>query len=170
MPLLAVPALALAALLAVAGAAKVLDPTMTVGALRAMGLPSSPVLVRAGAAAELVLGVCAIAFGGQIAWLLVALSYISFGTFTAWALRRGTPLGSCGCFGRPDTPPHPLHLCLDLALGFVALEIARALDEPPLDAVLDHGASGVIGVAAAAGLAAVLYLAFTRPPPGAATR
>jgi hypothetical protein len=42
MPALTGPALVAAALLALAGAQKVVDPTMTVGALRALGLPAAP--------------------------------------------------------------------------------------------------------------------------------
>ncbi|MDQ2650823.1 MAG: hypothetical protein M3Z03_14905 [Actinomycetota bacterium] len=107
-----VPALVAAAVLAYAGGAKVLDPTMTVGALRAMGLPSSPTLVRVGATAELILGVTAVAVGGSALWLLVALSYAAFTAFVMVALRSGRPIGSCGCFGRDDTPPAWWHAAL----------------------------------------------------------
>ena len=48
MPALTGPAIVAAALLALAGAQKLVDPTMTVGALRALHLPSSAWLVRAG--------------------------------------------------------------------------------------------------------------------------
>jgi hypothetical protein len=53
MPALTGPALITALLLAFAGATKAVDPAMTVGALRAPGLPSSRTLVRVAAAAEL---------------------------------------------------------------------------------------------------------------------
>src|SRR3546814_14242722 len=105
MPALTLPALVLAALLALAGAQKVLDPTMTVGALRAMRLPSSPLLVRVGSAAELVLGVAAIVVGGAVLWWLVAVSYLAFAGFVLAALRKGTMIVTCGCFGREETPP-----------------------------------------------------------------
>ena len=80
------PALVAASLLALAGAQKLLDPTMTVGALRALRLPSSPMLVRAGSAVELALGVAAITVGGAALWWAVAASYVLFGAFVALAL------------------------------------------------------------------------------------
>src|SRR3546814_12878959 len=117
MPALTLPALVLAALLALAGAQKVLDPTMTVGALRAMRLPSSPLLVRVGSAAELVLGVAAIVVGGAVLWWLVAASYLAFAGFVLAALRKGTMIGTCGCFGREETPPHWSHVALNVVLA-----------------------------------------------------
>ena len=42
---------------------------------------------------------------------------------------RGGPLATCGCFGRPDTPPTALHLVLDLALAVAAAAVA--LGAPP---------------------------------------
>src|SRR3546814_6659786 len=125
MPALTLPALVLAALLALAGAQKVLDPTMTVGALRAMRLPSSPLLVRVGSAAELVLGVAAIVVGGAVLWWLVAASYLAFAGFVLAALRKGTMIGTCGCFGREGTPPPWSHVALNvlLALGGAAVAV-----------------------------------------------
>ncbi|HEX8804486.1 MAG TPA: MauE/DoxX family redox-associated membrane protein, partial [Acidimicrobiales bacterium] len=84
---------AAALLLLVAGAAKVADPTRTSVALAALGWPSSPALVRAGAAAEVVLGATALVVGGRVPAGLVAASYVGFGWFVAGALRSGTPIG-----------------------------------------------------------------------------
>jgi hypothetical protein len=111
-------------LLAVAGAMKLLDPTMTVGALRVMGLPSGPRLVRLGAAAELALGVTAVVFDLAPLWTLVAVSYVAFGAFVAAALASGRPIGSCGCFGRADTPPRRWHVLGNGALAVVAVLLA----------------------------------------------
>ncbi len=125
-----------AALLVVAGAQKLLDPTMTVGALHALRLPSSPGLVRLGSAAELGVGVGAIVLGGRVVWALVCLSYLAFSLLVTAALRSGRMLGTCGCFGRDDTPPHVLHLGLNLALavaaGLAAIAGRMTLDELPL--------------------------------------
>ena len=115
-----------AAVLAYAGGAKLLDPTMAVGAMRAMGLPSAPWLVRLGAAAELALGVAAVVVGGAALWALVAASYVAFAAFVAVALASGRPLGSCGCFGREDTPPTVVHLAGNLAAALVAAAQAVA--------------------------------------------
>ncbi len=144
MPALTGPALAIAALLALAGAQKVLDPTMTVGALRALELPASPALVRFGAAAELVLGVLAIGVGGAVVWALVAVSYLAFGAFVLAALRRGTMIGSCGCFGREDTPPHWSHVALNVVLAGVAVALAGRGDGAPLDALADEPGRGAV--------------------------
>lgn len=157
MPALTGPALAIAALLALAGAQKVLDPTMTVGALRAMRLPASPLLVRVGAGAELALGVLAIGVGGAVTWSLVAASYVAFAAFVVAALRHGTMIGSCGCFGREDTPPHWSHVALNLVLAGVALALAGQGDGAPYDALADEPGRGAV----VAGLAAVaLYLLY----------
>jgi hypothetical protein len=104
-------------LLLAAGAAKVADPTRTVGALRALGWPSSPGLVRVGAGVEAVVGAAALVVGGPVVAVLVAGSYVGFAAFVAAALRAGTPVGSCGCFGRADTPPRPRHVAVDLGLA-----------------------------------------------------
>jgi hypothetical protein len=157
MPALTGPALAIAALLALAGAQKVLDPTMTVGALRSLRLPASPTFVRLGAAAELALGVLAIGVGGALTWSLVAASYLAFAVFVVTALRRGTMIGSCGCFGREDTPPHWSHVALNLVLAGVAIALAGQADGAPFDAVADEPGRGAV-VTALAGVG--LYLLY----------
>jgi hypothetical protein len=163
-PALTGPALVAASLLALAGAQKLLDPTMTVGALRALGLPSSPLLVRVGASVELALGVAALAVGGAVLWWGVALSYVLFAWFVVAALRRGTMIGSCGCFGREETPPHPTHVVLDLGLAAVAGATALASPDAPLDAVLDHPAEGLAVVALAGVSLFLLHAAFVDLP------
>jgi len=157
MPVLTVPLLVAALLLVVAGGAKVVDPTMTVGALRALGLPSSPLLVRAGALGEALIGVLAVVVGGAQWWSLVAASYVGFAAFVVVALRRGAMVGSCGCFGREETPPHPVHVGLDLALaGLVVAAVVRGVGAP-LDAIVDDPGQGVV----VAGLSALgAYLAY----------
>ena len=55
---------------------------------------------------------------------LVALSYVCFFGVVAYARRRGGPLATCGCFGRPDTPPTALHLVIDLVLAAAAAAVA----------------------------------------------
>jgi hypothetical protein len=146
-----------AALLALAGAQKLVDPAATAGALRALGLPSSPRLVRAGSAAEVALGTAAIVVGGPVLWMLVAVSYVAFGLFVLAALRAGTMIGSCGCFGREDTPPHPSHVALNGLLAAVAVAAAVSLDGAAIDHLVEHTRQGVL----VAGLSVVaLYLAY----------
>ena len=93
-------------------------------------LPGSPSLrllrpvVRAGALAEAALGAVALVFPRPATAVLVALSYLCFFGVVAYARRRGGPLATCGCFGRPDTPPTTLHLVLDLVLASAAVAVA----------------------------------------------
>lgn len=163
MPAITGPALVVAALLALAGAQKLLDPTMTVGALRALGLPLGPLAVRAGAAAELVLGVAAIAVGGRVTWWLVAVSYLGLAGFVIAALRKGTMIGSCGCFGRDETPPHPSHVALNVVLATVAAA-ASASSGVVLDELVDHpGQAAVVAIISAASLY-LLYAAYVDLP------
>jgi hypothetical protein len=116
-----------AGVLAFAGAAKLLDPIMTAGALRAMRLPANALVVRAGAAAELALAVGAVVVGGPCLWALVGLSYALFALFVVVAVLSGRPIGSCGCFGRVDVPATWLHAAMNALLGAAAS--IQALEE-----------------------------------------
>lgn len=147
-----------ALLLLAAGALKLVDPGRTVGALRALGWPSSPTLVRAGALAELVLGAAALVVGGAVTAGLVAASYVAFALFTLVAMRARTPIGSCGCFAEADTPPRWRHVLVDLALAAGALASIAIGDS----AVADDPVA-LVPAAAVAGAAYNLLTA--RPDP-----
>ncbi|HJR24771.1 MAG TPA: MauE/DoxX family redox-associated membrane protein [Acidimicrobiales bacterium] len=166
-----VPALVAAGLLALAGAMKVVDPTMTSGALREMGLPSHPELVRLLALGELVLGVVAVVVGGSVVWTLVAASYIAFGMFVVAALRVDAPIGSCGCFGRADTPPHWLHVVIDVGIWTSVVTWVARMERAPLDELGDaSGGDAILAVAASLALVAFLYAGFTGAARARATR
>jgi hypothetical protein len=121
---LAGPVVVVSALLALAGGMKVVQPASTVGALRAMRLPSSPGLVRMLGVVEVAVAIGAgITFQRSLLALLAAL-YLAFAAFVAAALGAHTPLQSCGCFGRADTPPSVVHLGVNLAAAVVALAAA----------------------------------------------
>lgn len=158
------PALMLAGLLLLAGAQKVLDPVMTVGALRALGLPASPVLVRLGAAAEMALGALAVSIGGALLWGLVALSFVAFAAFVTVALRAGSMIGTCGCFGREDTPPHPLHVVVNVALAVVAATLAARVEGSPAAALSEEPASGAMLIALAVVGVYLLYAMYVELP------
>ena len=123
-----------AGLLCVAGVAKALRPDDTALAMAAL-VPGRPPLrvvrpvVRVGALAEAALGAVAILFPRPVTAALVALSYLAFTAVVAYARWRGGALATCGCFGRPDTPPTALHLVLDLTLAAAAAAVA--LGAPP---------------------------------------
>jgi uncharacterized membrane protein YphA (DoxX/SURF4 family) len=120
-----------ALLVLVAGAGKVLDPSRTAGALRAVGWPSAAWLVRLGATAEVVLGAATLVVGGPVLAALVAASFLGFAWFVMTALQAGTPLATCGCVGQADTPPSPRHVVVDATLAVGALGAAVA-DAPAL--------------------------------------
>ena len=124
MAALAGPFLVTAALLGAGGALKTVRPAPTARALREMGIPASPALVRLGAAAELFVAAGALLAAGRPFAALVAASYVGFAAFVLAALLRGVPLSSCGCFGVEDTPPTPVHLGLNLAAAVVAGAVA----------------------------------------------
>jgi uncharacterized membrane protein len=123
------PALAGAGLLAIAAVAKLADPAATVGALRSVGLPASPVAVRLGAGVELLIAAAAVVLGGSAAWSLVAASYLAFTGFVAVALSRGGTVSNCGCVGRRPTPPTVGHI-VSTAL-FAAAAVAAAVNDAP---------------------------------------
>ncbi len=111
-------------MLTVAGALKAIDPVMTTGALRRAGIRVPAVAVRVGGAVEVVIGVAAIATGAPVPAVLVALSYLLFSGFVLLALRRHIPIGSCGCFGKVDTPPSVVHLVVNAGAIVAATAVA----------------------------------------------
>jgi hypothetical protein len=123
-PLVA-PTLAAAALLVAAGAPKVLRPHDTRRALASVGLPAPAIVVRLGGLAEVVIGAVAILLGGRIVDALVAASYLTFTGFVIVALHKGGVVASCGCVGRPDTPPTASHVVVT-ALFAAAAGLAAA--------------------------------------------
>lgn len=140
------PFLIAALLLAAAGIAKTIDPTMTVGALRGVGLAIPPSAVRAVGAFEAGLAVAAAATGAPVLVFGVAGSYLVFTLFVGVALARHLPIGTCGCFGKIDTPPSWIHVGVNLGAATSAIAVAIA----------DGG--GIVGVVRAQPLAGVPFL------------
>ena len=162
-PLVTAPFLASAAVLAAAGLAKLARPDDTARALVAAGLPGRRRLVRIGAAAELAVGVAAVAAPGPLTGGLVALSYTAFAVFVVTAVRRGWPLSSCGCFGRADARPSYLHAALDAAAAISAVGWAVLAPARPA-AILSHQPwAGWPLVAVSAVIAGLAYAVWTNP-------
>ena len=164
MPAVLPIALLAASLLLLAGALKLVDPASTAGALRALGLPSSPTLVRVGSAAEALLGLAALTIGGWVTWVLVGLSYAAFAWFVVLALRAGTMVGSCGCFGREDTPPHWTHVLLDALLAVGAVVVSVRSPEAAVWSLRWSGGDGLVVVGATVLSVALLHAAFVDLP------
>jgi Methylamine utilisation protein MauE len=146
---------AAALLLLAAGAAKVADPSRTAGALAAVAgairgrpTPVAPAAVRAGALAEAALGAATLVVGGRALSALVGLSYAGFAAFVAAARRTGAPVGTCGCFGRPDTPPRPLHVAVDAVFAGAGVTGAVA----GLDPLLSASPAAIVAAVVVAGV------------------
>ncbi len=164
MTLAAGPFAIAATLLAAGGALKAARPSDTAHALRTLGLPGSPLLVRLGGLLEAAIGVAALAVGDRTTAMLVAVSYLAFTGFVVLALARHAPISSCGCFGKVDTPPSRVHVAVNL--GAVAAAIAVAVSPGVgLGDVLTHqplaGVPFVLLLACGVGLT---YLALTSLP------
>jgi hypothetical protein len=158
------PVLVLTALLALAGAFKIWRPAPTAGALRAMGLPARPVLVRLLGAGELALGSAALLTGARPLLALVAAAYLAFAAFVAAALMSGSPAQSCGCFGQPDTPASAVHLVANLVAA-VTLLVAAAGDLPhPSDVIADQPWHAIPFLALVAICIELAYLVLTALP------
>jgi len=137
------PFLIAALLLAAAGVAKAVDPTNTVGALRALGVRVRPVAVRSLGVAEAVLAVTAAVSGAPVPALLVGLSYLLFTLFVLVALARHAPIGSCGCFGRVDTPPSALHVAVNLGAVVASVGVAEGRGDGIADVLRAQPLAGV---------------------------
>jgi hypothetical protein len=163
------PFLAAAGLLVVAGVPKLVDPLPLVRAVRAAGMPVGRHLVRAFAAAEVAAGVCALAVPGRSSAIPVAAAYLLFTGFVVRVLARGGVLGSCGCFGTPDTPATRTHVVLTAAAFLTALAVAL---DPPASAWAGLGGAGLttIGLAAVIGFLAWQVMAVLPTTSAAAIR
>jgi hypothetical protein len=143
-----------ALLLLVAGAAKVVDPSRTVGALVTLGWRrATRRKVRIGAAGETILGAATLAVSNVLLAALVAFSYLGFTAFVVKALRSGRPVGSCGCLGSADTPPSVTHIAVNLVLATGAILAALT---GPIALVDASWGSVALAAALAAGAAFLL--------------
>ena len=153
---LAVPYVAAAALLVLAGVPKVRDPGDLVRAVRSVGLPLGRGAVRAFAVAEVVVGVVALVAPGAVTAALLAMTYAVFTAFVVLALSRGGVLSSCGCFGKADTPPTRAHAVVTGAATVAAAAVAVTVPAAPWAVLADLGPAAVAGLVAITALLAFL--------------
>lgn len=130
-----------AALLIISGGSKLIDPAPTRGALTAARLPDGAWTAPALAFAEIGAAAAGIIVGGAAA-LGVAAVYAGFAGFVAYALARRLPIQSCGCFGRPDTPPTWGHVTFNL-ISVVAAAGVAVFDVAPLDVLANQPLAGL---------------------------
>ena len=98
-------------LLIVTGIAKVLRPDDVARALSEFGLPQIRWIGRSVGLIEVVVGMAALTTRSALA--AQAAMYAVFLIWVVAALMRDVPLASCGCLGRPDTPPTTAHALLN---------------------------------------------------------
>lgn len=129
-------------LLAIAGAPKVAKPFDLQRALRMAGLRVRHPVVRAFGALETAVGVLGLLTGNPVLLAWAALSYLGFAVFVGYALTRSTPLSSCGCFGKADSPPTRTHVVV-VAVFAVALTIGALTGAPGLVSAVTTAGFGV---------------------------
>lgn len=109
------------------------------------------------------MGASALAFDSRVTAVLVAASYAAFAGFVGLARRRGTMVGSCGCFGRADTPPTRTHLAIDCGAAATALAVAaRPSGASFVSAVQLQPLFGIPFTVLSLTCAGLVFLAFTR--------
>ena len=135
--MLAGPYVVAAALLAMGGGLKLRRPAPTARALREAGLGRLAPFARAMGAAEVAVGLAALAVDSAAVAGLVAACYAGFAGFVALALTRPAPVGDCGCFAGADSPPSAVHVVLDLAAAAVAVALAAGPGGMSLPTALD---------------------------------
>ena len=170
MDALAGPFAVAAVLVAVGGVSKLMAPASTAAALRGVGVPAGDLAARGLGAIEVVVGASALAVGGRLSAIVLAFTYLGFAAFVEVALRGGQ--GSCGCFGRDDTPPTRLHTVVNLvAVGVASAAAVGGID--PIDATLSaqpwggvpFGGFVLLGTTLTAAVLALLPAVLTAPRP-----
>jgi uncharacterized membrane protein YphA (DoxX/SURF4 family) len=152
-----------AVLLVIAGAQKLIDPWPAASALRQAKLPASRSLVRAGAGVEIVLGSLFLVMGTAVLSAAVAAVYLAFAGFVVVAMRAGVD-GSCGCFGREDTPPSWLHVVANGVVAAAAVAYAVGDAGAPVDRLAELSLEAAVLAASTAVLAAVLVAVYSVAP------
>lgn len=120
------PFLAIAALLLVAGLAKVARPGPTARAMGNAGLPATPLGARLIGVAEVLIAAAAIVLGARPLALLVFAAYLLFAAFTIRLIARTGGTADCGCFGADEAPATQQHVALDLGAAAIAAFAALA--------------------------------------------
>jgi hypothetical protein len=130
--LVTAPYLVAAAVLLLAGAAKLVSPEATASAMRDAGLPGSHLLVRGLGGVEVGVGGAALLVAGRLPALALAAAYLGVSA-VAWIQRRSG--ADCGCFGVGETPVSGVHLAVNAVAVLVSAAAAVAVP-PSLPTVL----------------------------------
>jgi hypothetical protein len=143
----------LAAVLVMAGLAKLRAPNAAADAMRAAGLPAGVVPARLAGGLETLVGIAALLAPSRPALLVMAALYAVLAAVSVRLLRAAVPAASCGCFGGDDEPSR-LHAWFD---GAAALIAAMAAIGPPPGILALAARAPLAGVGLVAGCAAAAY-------------
>ena len=151
------PAFAVAAaLILVAGLAKLNAPAPAALALGRLGLPGSAGFVRLAGTVEVALGTACLISPGPLSAALLAAAYVTFAIVVAGLVRLDSGSVPCGCFGAGSFTANRVHVALNLLAAAVAL--ACAFDPP--GGPLDWFGDPLAGIAALAAVACSTWLAY----------
>jgi hypothetical protein len=113
-----------AAFLVTSGGGKLWDPSPASMALAEARLPASHVLVRILGTVEVGIGVlCLVRPSAYVNGSLAGM-YLAFAGFLGYLLRENPQASSCGCAGKRQVRPNPVHAVLDLVVVAVAAAAA----------------------------------------------
>ena len=158
------PAFAVAAaLVVVAGLAKLNAPAAAGLALDRLGLPGSTGAVRLIGSVEIGLGVGCLLAPGPLTAVALALAYAAFAVVVSRLVRLDADAVPCGCFGAGSFTATRAHAGLNALAATVAGICALAPPEGPLGWFADPLA-GVAALAAVACSTWLAYVAFTLVP------
>jgi hypothetical protein len=149
-----------AALLVIAGAAKLRNPQLARAAWETARLPGGIAAVRLAGAVEIAVGAVCIVRPDRVGELGVAGLYLVFAFVVASQLRSGSELTSCGCLGAIDAPPAWAHVGFNLTAAAVGCAAAIAGSSGLLQLAAEHPVGGLVvllGTAAATRLAVVVF-------------
>ncbi len=152
-----------AVLLVIAGAQKLIDPWPAASALRQAKFPVSRSMVRSGAGVEIAIGSLFLVMGTGVLAAAVSAVYLAFAGFVVVAMRAGVD-GSCGCFGREDTPPSWLHVAANGLVAVAAVAYAFGDAAAPVDNLTELSLDAAVLVASTVILAAVLVAVYSVAP------
>ncbi len=112
-----------AIVLALAGVAKLRSPAGAVQALRKLGFPAGPAVVRAIAGGELLVAAICLVRPSALSAVVLAAVYAAFAVISTLLARSHS---SCGCFGESEAPASNIQSSLSAAIALAMLAVAFA--------------------------------------------
>jgi hypothetical protein len=158
------PLFAAAALIALAGIAKVARPDPARVALRTTGLPSTAIAVRALGVTEVAIAAVVLLYGHEMGGALVALAYFGFAGFASLLASKSRRAVPCGCFGSGSAPVSYLHVGVNLVLAAVGIAAVVRPTDPLVDVVRGTPGAGIPFLAFTALLTWLLLVVLTALP------